>query len=130
MAAVVSPIERTSNGGNVMILTAEDDMGPVLKPLWTELVRFQTGRATIGYLCALLQTFNHYLLLQLDCPLLRKYSHEISVDVTTFIWPPSSLAAPFPPLFAVVDCSACFWALTSAITLCHNRLKYQNRMPY
>ncbi|OAX33734.1 branched-chain amino acid aminotransferase II [Rhizopogon vinicolor AM-OR11-026] len=43
-AAVVTPVERIGyNGGDVMIPTGEDGMGPVSKPLWTELVGIQTG---------------------------------------------------------------------------------------
>ncbi|KAG2043767.1 aminotransferase [Suillus americanus] len=43
-AAVISPVERIGyNGGDVMIPTGEDGMGPVSRPLWTELVGIQTG---------------------------------------------------------------------------------------
>ncbi|KAG1854144.1 aminotransferase [Suillus subalutaceus] len=43
-AAVISPVERIGyNGGEVMIPTGEDGMGPVSRPLWTELVGIQTG---------------------------------------------------------------------------------------
>jgi branched-chain amino acid aminotransferase len=43
-AAVISPVERIGyNGGDVMIPTGEDGMGPVSRPLWTELVNIQTG---------------------------------------------------------------------------------------
>ncbi|KAG1749684.1 aminotransferase [Suillus paluster] len=43
-AAVVTPVDRIGyNGGDVMIPTGEDGMGPISKPLWTELVGIQTG---------------------------------------------------------------------------------------
>ncbi|OAX34752.1 hypothetical protein K503DRAFT_832462 [Rhizopogon vinicolor AM-OR11-026] len=42
-AAVVTPVERIGyNGGDVVIPTGEDGMGPVSKPLWTELVGIYT----------------------------------------------------------------------------------------
>lgn len=43
-ACVVTPVDRIGyNGGDVMIPTGKDGMGPVSKPLWTELVGIQTG---------------------------------------------------------------------------------------
>lgn len=43
-AAVVTPVERIGyNGGDVIIPTGKDGMGPISKPLWTELVGIQTG---------------------------------------------------------------------------------------
>ncbi|KAG2370203.1 aminotransferase [Suillus spraguei] len=43
-AAVVTPVDKIGyNGGDVMIPTGKDGMGPVSKPLWTELVGIQTG---------------------------------------------------------------------------------------
>lgn len=43
-AAVVTPVERIGYmGSDVMIPTGEGGMGPVSKPLWTELVGIQTG---------------------------------------------------------------------------------------
>ncbi|KAG2153306.1 aminotransferase [Suillus clintonianus] len=43
-AAVISPVERIGyNGGDIMIPTGEDGMGPVSRPLWKELVGIQTG---------------------------------------------------------------------------------------
>ncbi|KAG2369259.1 aminotransferase [Suillus spraguei] len=43
-AVVISPVERIGyNGGDFMIPTGEDGMGPVSRPLWTELVGIQTG---------------------------------------------------------------------------------------
>ncbi|KIJ68758.1 hypothetical protein HYDPIDRAFT_147313 [Hydnomerulius pinastri MD-312] len=43
-AAVVTPVEKIGYlGSDVMIPTGEDGMGPVSKPLWTELVGIQTG---------------------------------------------------------------------------------------
>lgn len=43
-AAVVTPVERIGyNGSDVVIPTGEDGMGPLSKPLWTELVGIQTG---------------------------------------------------------------------------------------
>ncbi|KIJ21456.1 branched-chain-amino-acid transaminase [Paxillus involutus ATCC 200175] len=43
-AAVVTPVEKIGYlGSDVIIPTGEDGMGPVSKPLWTELVGIQTG---------------------------------------------------------------------------------------
>ncbi|KAG1794368.1 aminotransferase [Suillus plorans] len=43
-AAIITPVERIGyNGGDIMIPTGEDGMGPVSRPLWTELVGIQTG---------------------------------------------------------------------------------------
>lgn len=44
-AAVVTPVEKIGYmGSDVIIPTGEDGMGPVSKPLWTELVGIQTGK--------------------------------------------------------------------------------------
>ncbi|KAH7883914.1 aminotransferase [Phlebopus sp. FC_14] len=43
-AAVIAPVERIGYlGSDVMLPTGEDGMGPVSRPLWTELVGIQTG---------------------------------------------------------------------------------------
>ncbi|KAH7920089.1 branched-chain amino acid aminotransferase II [Leucogyrophana mollusca] len=43
-AAVVTPVDKIGyQGGDVHIPTGEDGMGPISKPLWTELVGIQTG---------------------------------------------------------------------------------------
>lgn len=43
-AAVISPVDRIGYlGGDVLIPTGEDGMGPVSRPIWTELVGRQMG---------------------------------------------------------------------------------------
>lgn len=43
-AAVISPVDRIGYlGEDVHIPTGEDGMGPVSRPIWTELVGRQTG---------------------------------------------------------------------------------------
>ncbi|KAH7912565.1 aminotransferase [Hygrophoropsis aurantiaca] len=43
-AAVVTPVDKIGyQGSDVHIPTGEDGMGPISKPLWTELVGIQTG---------------------------------------------------------------------------------------
>jgi branched-chain amino acid aminotransferase len=43
-AAVISPVDRIGYlGQDVHIPTGEDGMGPISRPIWTELVGRQTG---------------------------------------------------------------------------------------
>lgn len=43
-AAVISPVDKIGYlGADVVIPTGHDGMGPISKPIWTELVGRQTG---------------------------------------------------------------------------------------